>query len=150
MSYLRATRVLCWLLGVAFVISIVHYVDNYANYDDYPVPGPDASIPAPSAGLVGVGWFLFTAFGAVGLLLWFRRHITTAAIALTGYSVSGLIGIAHYSVPGAFEMPLWRQAHIVADILCGVAILVFALLAARYSDDLIPPAAKQPAPPRVP
>lgn len=142
MSYLRATRVLCWLLGIAFAVSVVHYLDNYVNYDAYPVPGPDAAIPAPSTGLVGVGWFVFTAFGAAGLLLWFRRHITSAAIALTGYSVSGLIGILHYSVPGAGDMPLWRQAHIVIDIGCGVAILVFALLAARYSDDLIPPGAK--------
>lgn len=147
MSYLRATRVLCWLFGIAVAISVVHYVDNYVNYDDYPVPGPDAALPAPSAGLVGAGWFVFTAFGVVGMLLWFRRHITSAAIALTGYSVSGLIGIAHYTVPGAVDMPLWRQAHIVADIACGAAIFGFALLAARSSDDLIPPAAKQPVTP---
>ena len=147
MSYLRATRVLCWLLGIAVLVSVVHYVDNYVNYDDYPVPGPDAAVPAPSATLVGVGWFVFTALGAVGLLLWFRRHITTSAVFLTGYSVSGLIGIAHYTVPGATDMVWWRQAHVVADIVCGAAVLGFALWAAKNSDDLIPPGAKPPAPP---
>lgn len=146
MSYLRATRVLCWLFGAAVLVSVVHYVDNYVNYDDYPVPGPDATIPAPSAGLVAFAWFLFTAFGAVGLLLWFRRHITSAAIALTGYSLSGLIGIAHYTVPGAGDMVWWRQAHVITDIVCGAAILGFALWAARHSSELIPPAAKTPPP----
>ncbi|MBM7518242.1 hypothetical protein [Nocardioides nitrophenolicus] len=147
MSYLRATRVLCWLLGIAVLVSVVHYVDNYVNYDDYPVPGPDAAVPAPSATLVAVGWFVFTAFGAVGLLLWFRRHITSAAVALTGYSVSGLIGVAHYTVPGATDMVWWRQAHVLADIVCGAAVLGFALWAAKNSDELIPPGAKPPAPP---
>ncbi|WP_182379115.1 hypothetical protein [Nocardioides sp. WS12] len=139
MSYLRATRVLGWLLGIAVLVSVVHYVDNYVNYDDYPVPASDSSLPVPSAGLVAFGWFLFTAFGAVGLLLWFRRHITSAAIALTGYSLSGLIGIAHYTIPGATDMVWWRQTHVIVDIICGVAVLAFALWAARNSSELIPP-----------
>ncbi|TNM36334.1 hypothetical protein FHP29_19450 [Nocardioides albidus] len=147
MSYLRATRVLCWLLVVAVLVSVVHYVDNYVNYDDYPVPGPDAAVPAPSATLVAVGWFVFTAFGAVGLLLWFRRHITSAAIALTGYSLSGLVGIAHYTVPGAADMVWWRQAHVLADIACGVAVFGFALWAAKNAAGLIPPARTPAAPP---
>ncbi|GAA3524840.1 hypothetical protein [Nocardioides daeguensis] len=144
MSYLRATRVLCWLLGIAVLVSVVHYVDNYVNYDDYPVPGPDAAVPAPSARLVAIGWFVFTAFGAAGLLLWFRRHITSAAVALTGYSVSGLIGLAHYTVAGATDMVWWRQLHVVADIVCGAAVLGFALWAAKHAGVLIPPGAKQP------
>lgn len=146
MSYLRATRTLCWLLGVAVLVSVVHYVDNYANYGDYPQPGPDAALPAPSAEVVAAAWFVFTASGALGLVLWLRRRITSAAVALTGYSLSGLVGIAHYTVPGATDMAWWRQAHVVVDIACGVAILVFALWAARNAGQLIPPAA-QPAPP---
>lgn len=145
MSYLRATRVLCWLLGVAVLVSVVHYVDNYVNYDDFPVPGPDAAVPAPSAELVAIGWFVFTALGAVGLLLWLRRHITSAAVALTGYSLSGLVGIAHYTVPGAGDMVWWRQAHVLIDIVCGAAVLGFALWAAKNSSELIPPgAAREP------
>ncbi|TQK73075.1 hypothetical protein [Nocardioides sp. SLBN-35] len=148
MSYLRATRVLCWLLGIAVLVSVVHYVDNYVNYDDYPVPPDDATLPTVTKALVAIGWFVFTALGAVGLLLWFRRHITTAAVFLTGYSLSGLIGIGHYTVPGATDMVWWRQAHVVADIVCGAAVFGFALWAAKNSDELIPPGArKPPAPP---
>jgi hypothetical protein len=50
---------------VAFLVSVVHYVDNYVNYDDYP-QGGIGPVPAPSATLVGLGWFVFTAAGAVG------------------------------------------------------------------------------------
>lgn len=139
MSYLRATRVLSWLFAVAVLVSVVHYVDNYVNYDDYPAPGPDAAVPAPSAALVAIGWFVFTAFGAAGILLWFRRHITSAAIALTGYSLSGLIGIGHYTVDGATDMVWWRQAHVLADIACGIAVLGFALWAARNAGELVGP-----------
>ena len=136
MTHGRATRVLLGLLAVAVAVSVVHYVDNYVNYDDYPVPGPDSSIPVPSRTLVGVGWFVFTAFGALAVLYWRRRRITAAAIALTGYSLSGLIGFGHYTVPGAFDMVWWRQAHVVADILAGLAVLCFALWAARNAPRL--------------
>src|SRR5690349_11150523 len=44
----RATRVLLWLLGVAFVVSVVHYIDNVVNYADYPQPDP-GTLPAPTA-----------------------------------------------------------------------------------------------------
>jgi hypothetical protein len=127
----RATRVLLLLLGAAFVVSVVHYVDNVANYADYPQPGPDDP-PAPSAPLIAVAWFVFTAFGLVGLVLYLRGRVVPAALCLTAYSISGLIGVGHYTVPGATDMVWWRQAHVVADILLGLGVLGFALwLAAR-------------------
>ena len=120
----RETRVLLWLLGTAFVVSV-----DYVNYDDYPQPDPD-SLLAPSAAQVGGAWFVFTAFGALGLWLWFRGRTTAASLALTAYSVSGLIGIGHYTVDGATDMVWWRQAHVVVDILCGAAVFGFAVWAA--------------------
>jgi hypothetical protein len=128
-TYDRATRILLALLATAVAVSVVHYVDNYANYADYPVPEPGSALPAPSRALVGASWFVFTACGVVGILLWRRRRIVPAAIALTAYSVSGLVGFGHYTVPGATEMVWWRQAHVVVDILCGLAIFGFALWA---------------------
>jgi hypothetical protein len=122
----RARQLLLVLFGTAFVVSVVHYADNVVNYADYPQPGPDGP-PAPSATLIGAAWFLFTAAGLLGIGLFVRGHIVPAAWALTGYAVSGLIGIGHYTVPGATAMPWWRQAHVVVDILCGVLILGFAI-----------------------
>jgi hypothetical protein len=124
----RATRVLLWLLGVAFIVSVVHYVDNVVNFADYPQPDAGGP-PAPTAIVIAVSWFVFTAAGVSGLWLWFQRKIVGAALAFTSYSVSGLIGIGHYTVPGATSMPWWRQTHVVVDILCGIAVLGFALWA---------------------
>lgn len=125
-----------WLVTAAVLVSVVHYSDNYLNYEDYPVPSVNSQVPAPAAQVVGISWFAFTAAGAAGALLWQRRRITAAAVALTGYSVSGLVGLAHYSAPRATEMVWWRQAHIVADVLCGAAVLTFALWAVLRSREL--------------
>ncbi len=121
-------RILRPLLALAIAVSIVHYADNTFNFDDYPQP---TSGPAPSQTLIGSSWFIFTAFAIAGYLLLARARVTGAAIALAIYSGSGLVGFAHYSVAGATDMPAWRQAHIVADILCGLALLAFALWLAR-------------------
>ncbi len=129
----RATRFLLTLLAVAFAVSVVHYTDNYVNYQDYPA---DADVPAPSATMVGLGWFVFTASGALGLWMWFRHRITAAAGFLTGYSVSGLIGFGHYAVQGATDMVWWRQLHVVVDIGCGIAVLCFAIWAERHAEHL--------------
>jgi hypothetical protein len=135
-SYVRATRVLWILLGLAVLVSVVHYGDNYASYGDYPL---SEDLPNPSRSLVAVGWFVFPAAGVVGALLGRRRRITAAAVALAGYSASGLIGFGHYAAPGATDMVWWRQAHIVADIACGLAVLGFALWAAWRAPTLTGP-----------
>lgn len=122
---LRAVRP---LLAVAVLVSIVHYGDNYVSYGAYPEP---TSGPAPSRATVGISWFVFTAFAVAAYALLAARRTATAALALAAYSLSGLIGIGHYLVPGATGMPWWRQLHIVADIACGVAILACAVWLVR-------------------
>ncbi len=121
------TRTLTIILGLAVAVSVVHYADNYFNYADY----PQSSGPSPSKGLVGASWFLFTAAGIAGYVMFRSRGATTAAlVALAVYAGSGLVGFGHYTVPGATDMPAWRHAHIVADIALGIAMLGFVLRAA--------------------
>lgn len=91
MTHRPALRVLLALLAVAFVVSVAHYVDNAVNYADYPAGG---DVPAPSRVQIGVAWFVFTAFGAVGLWLFVRGQLRSAAVCLTAWSVSGPIGFA--------------------------------------------------------
>ena len=127
-GHAHATRTLTIILGLAVAVSIVHYADNYFNYAEYPDP---TSGPDPSKSLVGASWFLFTAAGIAGYVAFRQQGATTAALLLLAfYSGSGLVGLGHYSVPGATDMPAWRQAHIVADIALGVAMLGFVLRAA--------------------
>ncbi|MQM24719.1 hypothetical protein [Glycomyces albidus] len=134
--YERAGRFLYWTLAIAVAVSIVHYADNYANYDAYPVPHAHSRIPAPSATAIGVSWFVFTAFGALAILLWRRRAIVWSAVALGVYSLSGLVGLAHYTVPGATDMAWWRQTHVIADVICGLALAAFAVWAALRHREL--------------
>jgi peptidoglycan/LPS O-acetylase OafA/YrhL len=124
----RAVRALGAILAVAIVVSIVHYTDNYVNLQDYPQA---TTAPNPSAGLILAAWFGFTAAGVAGYLL-FRRSPSALALALLAvYAGSGLIGIGHFVVPGASSMPWWRQAHVSLDIASGIAMLSFAVWAAR-------------------
>lgn len=125
MTLERTARI---IIGVAIAVSVVHYVDNSVNYSDYPVAD---SGPTPSKTLIEVSWFLFTAAAVAGLWLLHQGRLRAAAIAFAVYSGSGLVGIGHYTAPGATSMVWWRQAHIVADILCGIAVLALAVACAR-------------------
>jgi hypothetical protein len=124
----EALRYLRPLLAVAILVSIVHYVDNVANYADYPDP---TSGPDPSKGLIAASWFLFTGFGVAAYVLAARDRLVAAGLCLAVYAGSGLVGFGHYTVEGATDMPARRQAHIVADILCGLAAIALAVWLVR-------------------
>jgi hypothetical protein len=111
------------LFWTAVAVSIVHYTDNFVNYDDY----PHGTGPEPSAGVVLGAWFVLTPFGLAGYLLYMRGRIRAGAMQLVVYSTSGLVGIGHYTVAGMTDEPLWRQAHVVADVLLGAGIFAFAV-----------------------
>lgn len=81
----------------AVAVSIVHYTDNYFNYDDYPLAD---SAPNPSQGLVGVAWFVFTAVGLAGYALFLRGRYAFACLCLGLYAGSGLVGFGHYAAEG--------------------------------------------------
>src|SRR3954453_17857026 len=116
----RAVRRLTILFAIAVAVSVVHYVDNYFNYSDFPTTD---RIPAPSAGLVGFGWFAFTAAGVLGYVLFRQgRRLGAACAFLAWYSLSGLVGFGHYASADMFHAPWWRQAHVIADIVCGIAM----------------------------
>ena len=108
---------------IAVAVSVVHYTDNSFNYAEYPVP---ASGPAPSQTLIGLAWFAFTAFGIAAYAQFDRGNDRVGALLMAVYSGSGLVGLGHYTVDMGGQ-PWWRHAHIVADILCGVALLALSL-----------------------
>ena len=112
------------LLVIGVVVSVVHYVDNVVNYADY--PQADGGL-APSRAVIAVSWFVFTALAYASWQLLRRGRRRAAAAALLAYSLSGLVGLGHYTVEGASGMPWWRHAHVVADIVCGIAIAAAAL-----------------------
>ena len=116
------------VLAAAFAVSVVHYADNYLNYSAF--PGSD-TLPNPSRTVVLVSWFVFTATGLAGYVMFRRRPSAGALVLLAVYSGSGLVGVGHYAVPGALDMPPLRQAHVISDILLGAAVLAVVVWAAR-------------------
>jgi len=121
----RELRLLTWLLAIAIAVSVVHYADNYYNYEDF----PHGSGPEPSAGLVLAAWFILTPLGIAGWVFFRRGDAATAGLLLMAYSFSGLVGFAHFTVGGMTDEPVWRLAHVVADIVLGMAIFGFGLRA---------------------
>ncbi|MBA3358096.1 MAG: hypothetical protein H0U20_01425 [Thermoleophilaceae bacterium] len=121
----RALDLLFW---TAVAVSIVHYTDNYFSYDQFPQASTG---PSPSRSVVGVSWFIFTAFGLAGYALFRRGQVRRASAFLALYSISGTIGIGHYSAAGMTDAVWWRQAHVIADIVLGLAVLGFAVWASR-------------------
>ncbi len=135
----RALSILTWILLLAVAVSVVHYVDNYVNYADFP---QSDTVPNPSKTTVGAAWFFFTAFGVAGYLLFRRRRYPLALVCLAVYSGSGLVGIGHYLTEGMTDAVWWRQAHVVADIVLGASVLAFCLWAARR----LPMSSEEPGP----
>jgi hypothetical protein len=125
MPNLRALNVVFF---AAVASSLVHYTDNYLAFDRFPDGGPGPQISADS---IWIAWLVFTAFGVAGYLQYRRGRIELGAGLLAVYSLSGLIGLGHYTAPGMSELAWWRHVHIWTDILCGSAVLAFAVWSVR-------------------
>ena len=122
------------LLNIVFFTavasSLVHYTDNYLAFDRFPNDGPGPNITANS---VWIAWIVFTAFGVAGYVLYRRGQIRQGSALLAVYSISGLIGIGHYTASGTSRLAWWRHVHIGVDILCGIAVLTFAIWSVRQT-----------------
>ena len=123
-------RLLNVVFFTAVASSLVHYTDNYLAFDRFPNDGVGPSITADS---VWIAWIIFTAFGVAGYVLYRRGQIRQGSALLAVYSISGLIGIGHYTASGMSELAWWRHVHIAADFLCGVAVLTFAIWSVRQT-----------------
>lgn len=117
-----STRLLPVLLVTAVLVSIVHYVDNVARFDDYAPEGAGAI----TREVVALSWFLFTGFGVWGYLCYRRGRYRPAAIGLAVYSLSGLVGIVHYREVSPRAFDLLQNTFVSLDIVLGAAILVMA------------------------
>ena len=117
------------LLTLAIPLSVIHYTDNYVSFEIYPqvhLLGRDLT---PDA--IWIGWIVFIAAGLLGYRLYRRGQIIPACAALAFYSISGLISVGHYAVPGMSSVVWWRHVAIWIDIALGAAVLLFALWSAQ-------------------
>ena len=129
-EHARAVRILTVLFAVAVAVSIVHYTDNYLAFERYP---QSDSGPTITRDTIWIAWVVLTPFGLGGYLLYRRGRVPLASALLGVYSISGLIGIGHYTAPGMSRLEWWRHLHIGVDILCGIAVLSFAVWSIRQT-----------------
>ena len=115
----RARQVFFTALG----LSTVHYIDNTVRFDDY----SQGTSGAATRALVPIVWVLFTAAGLAGLR-YLRRGVRSLAGPLLGvYSVSGLIGVLHYTVVSPGDFDWFQNLSIAGDFLAGAAVMALAV-----------------------
>jgi hypothetical protein len=123
----QRTRLLQVLLAVAVAESLVHYLDNTLEYDDYTVSNPSVLGGLVKQWVIPISWILFTAAAVVGYRR-FRDHDWPRAAAWIGaYSASGLISVLHYTDISLRDLNAFQNTFVFADVALGVLVLAFAV-----------------------
>lgn len=120
----RATTVLHVAVAAAVVLSVFHYIDNWARFDRYAL-NPDSPVTEPL--MIPGAWLLFTAVGVLGYVQYRRGRWWPAVAGLAVYSLSGLVGAVHYTDAPPSDFDAVQNLLIVTDVLAGAAVLAFAL-----------------------
>ena len=107
----------------ALLLSVVHYLDNTVRFDDY-TGGKNGFV---TRAMVPISWVLFTAAGVVGYRLLRQGNRGLGGSLLGVYSVSGLIGVLHYTTVSPGDFTLFQNTFIGLDFLAGLAVFVMAV-----------------------
>lgn len=122
MSRSHELTVVRWVFGVALVLSVVHYIDNTVRYDDY-TGGKSSFITRP---MIPLSWVLFVAAGVAGYRYLEQGNRTKGGWLLAVYSVSGLIGVGHFTTVSPTDFSAFQLTFIVLDFLAGLAVFIVA------------------------
>jgi hypothetical protein len=107
----------------AVALSTVHYIDNTVRFDDYS-GGKSGFVTRP---MIPISWVLFTAAGIAGIV-YLQRGLRSKAGPLLGvYSVSGLIGILHFTTVSPRDLDWFQNTFVGLDFLAGAAVLLLAV-----------------------
>ncbi|MEW6474200.1 MAG: hypothetical protein AB1679_18260 [Actinomycetota bacterium] len=107
----------------ALLLSVVHYIDNTVRFDDY-TGGQDGFV---TQAMIPISWVLFTAAGIAGYRALKAGNHGLGGALLGVYSVSGLIGIGHYTTVSPGDFNAFQNTFIALDFLAGLAVLVLAV-----------------------
>jgi hypothetical protein len=107
----------------ALLLSVVHYIDNTVRFDDY-TGGKDGFV---TQAMIPISWVLFTAAGVAGYRALLQGNRGLGASLLGVYSVSGLIGILHYTTVSPSDFSAFQNTFIGLDFLAGLAVFVMAV-----------------------
>ena len=107
------------------LLSVVHYIDNTVRFDDY--TGGRSSDGFVTRPMIPISWVLFTAAGVAGYRALKAGNRQGGGWLLALYSVSGLIGIGHYTTVSPSEFNAFQNTFIALDFLAGLAVLLLAV-----------------------
>ena len=111
------------VFATALLLSVVHYIDNTVRYDDY-TGGKDSFINQP---MIPISWVLLTVAGVAGYRFLKQGNRSLGGSLLGVYSVSGLIGIFHYTTVSPSAFSGFQNTFIGLDFLAGLAVFLVAV-----------------------
>lgn len=109
----------------ALLLSVVHYIDNTVRFEDY--TGGKTSDGFITRPMIPLSWVLFTAAGIAGYRYLKQGNRTLGGSLLAVYSVSGLIGIGHYTTVSPSDFNAFQNTFIGLDFLAGLAVFIMAV-----------------------
>lgn len=112
------------LLIVNAISTILHYTDNFVNYDKYPQPTwitPDS---------IYLAWSVLTIFGVIGYLLYVKDIFLAAYACLGIYSLTGISSPGHYFYSAQHVFSGKMHLLIWMDAIAGIFLLLFILRSA--------------------
>ena len=107
----------------ALLLSVVHYIDNTVRFDDY-TGGKKGFV---TQAMIPVSWVLFTAAGVAGYRALKQGNRGLGGSLLGVYSVSGLIGLGHYTTVSPRDFDWFQNTFIALDFLAGLSVFVLAV-----------------------
>jgi len=107
----------------ALLLSVVHYIDNTVRFDDY-TGGKKGFV---TRGMIPLSWVLFTAAGVAGYRALRRSNRGLGGSLLGVFSVSGLIGLGHYTTVSPADFDWFQNTFIALDFLAGLAVFGLAV-----------------------
>src|SRR5262245_34458819 len=118
---IKHTSLLKILILASLFSTLIHNIDNYIHFDQYPQP----SWITP--GGIFRSWILWTIFGVAGYLLYDNKRFWLSYICLLIYSTCGLSSLVHYLYGSMDEFSSFMHVFILTDGITGAAILGFTL-----------------------
>lgn len=125
------------VFSTAVALSAVHYYDNTVRFEDY--TGGNASDGFITRPVIPISLVLFTTAGVAGYRALKAGHRRLAGTGLAVYSVSGLIGLGHYTTVSPSEFSAFQNTFIALDFLAGLAVLFLAVRIATSGSVSRPP-----------
>lgn len=125
------------VFATAVLLSAVHYYDNTVRFEDY--TGGKASDGLITRPVIPISLVLFTIAGIAGYRALKAGNRRPAGWLLAVYSVSGLIGLGHYTTVSPGEFSAFQNTFIALDFLASLAVFVLAVRIATSRSVSRPP-----------